>query len=220
MNEKYIRCIRQWDEIFEKSGLEIPKSKETGNAAFDDAIVWLTEHAETVLDFGCGNGMILFLCSMHGTKNHIGIDLSEKGIENAKLRSEKMKSGKYRFIAGGMEALKETGNESVDSVVLSNIVDNLYPQDAKTLLGEVKRILKTNGRVFIKLNPFLTKEKIEEYHVKTIESNLLDDGLILWNNTTQEWRAFIGSYFEIAQYIEIEYPEHQMINRLFLAVKG
>ena len=30
------------------------------------------EHLD-VLDFGCGNGIVLFLCSLYGTKTHIGI---------------------------------------------------------------------------------------------------------------------------------------------------
>ena len=219
MNEKYNRCINQWDGIFEKSGTEIPKSRETGNAVFDAGLRWLTEQAETVLDFGCGNGTVLLLCSLYGTQKHIGLDLSEKGIENAKLRAAKMQRGDFSFIAGGIEQLSGIESGSVDAVVLSNIVDNLYPEDAKTLLSEVQRVLRQNGRVLIKLNPFLTEDKIKEYDVKIIEGNLLDDGLILWNNTDEQWRDLIGAYFKIVRFEEVYYPEHQMTNRLFLAEK-
>lgn len=219
MDDKYKNSISQWNEIFAKDNLEIPKSKETGNILFDDGISWVTKNAKTVLDFGCGSGTILLLCSMYGTQKHIGVDLSTTGIANAKLRSKKMKSGEYTFSVGGIERLSEIESKSIDSVVLSNIIDNLYPTDAKKLLIEIKRILRTNGRVFIKLNPYITRQQIEEYNIKIIEGNLLDDGMILWNNSTEKWRNFIGHYFEIYKYEEIYYPEYQQTNRIFLAVK-
>ena len=124
MNDKYLNCISQWNETYSRVNSEIPKSKETGNTLFDNGIKWLTTHTNTILDFGCGNGTLLFLCSMNGTQKHIGIDLSKAGIDNAKLRSTKMKSGEYSFLVGGIERLKEMESESVDAVILSNIQSN------------------------------------------------------------------------------------------------
>ena len=39
----------------------------------------------------------------------------------------------------------------------------------------------------MKLNPYITDEQIEEYGIKKIGDNLLDDGMILWNNTNEMW---------------------------------
>jgi len=51
------------------------------------------------------------------------------------------------------------------------------------------------------------------------EGNLLDDGLLLWNNTTEAWRKILERYFRIERYEEIYYPEHEQTNRLFLVGK-
>lgn len=68
----------------------------------------------------------------------------------------------------------------------------------------------------MKLNPFLTDNKIKEWNIKIIDKNLLDDGLYLWNQTTEEWSALFLKYFSIVEYNEIYYPEHDQYNRLFL----
>lgn len=219
MNEKYNKCVDQWNEIFDKDSLEVPKKPETSNAIFDQGIEWLADKSKTVLDFGCGSGTILFLCAMYGTIEHIGIDLSSSAIDHAIKRSEKMESGEYTFYEGGIEKLLDIESESVDAVVLSNIIDNLYPDDAGIVLKETRRILRENGKVFIKLNPYITKDQINEYGIKVIEEDLLDDGLILWNNTNEKWISIITKYFHIEEYKDIYYPEYQQNNRMFLATK-
>lgn len=73
---RYEQSIDAWNNIFSQESATFPKTKTTGNASFDKGLEWLTENASTVLDFGCGNGIVLFLCSLYGTKTHIGIDLS------------------------------------------------------------------------------------------------------------------------------------------------
>ncbi|MGI6150547.1 MAG: hypothetical protein ACOYIR_01140 [Christensenellales bacterium] len=84
------------------------------------------------------------------------------------------------------------------------------------VLAVVKRILKTGGKVLIKLNPFLTDHEIKEWNIKIIENNFLDDGLYLWNQMTGEWTDLLKKYFSILEYKEIHYPEYDQYNRLFL----
>lgn len=70
---RYDKSIDAWNSIFSEESAAFPKTKMTGNPSFDKGLEWLTENASTVLDFGCGNGIVLFLCSLYGTKTHIGI---------------------------------------------------------------------------------------------------------------------------------------------------
>ena len=116
-----------------------------------------------------------------------------------------------------MEELETIADGTFDGVILSNIIDNLFPQDTIKVLTEVKRILKIGGKVLIKLNPFLTDAQIKEWNIKIIEMNFLDDGLYLWNQTTEEWTSLLENYFRILEYKEIYYPEYDQYNRLFLA---
>lgn len=215
---KYDYVIKQWDSIFKQDSVSVPKKCESGNDAFDNALKWLTKDADTVLDFGCGNGIILFWCALYGTRKHIGIDLSGQAIENAECASRKLSSGEFVFIQGSLEKLKRIQDNSMDAVILSNIVDNLYPDDAVYLLEEVRRILKAGGRVLVKLNPYITHEQMEAYNIKVIAENLLDDGMILLNNTTEQWTALLSKYFSIERYEELWYPEYEQINRMYLLV--
>ena len=132
--------------IKEKKGMSkyddvVPTSSGSGNYEFDQGLRWLSKNVNTILDFGCGNGTVLFWCSSYGTKKHIGIDLSEKAILNAKRRSLHMKNGEFQFICGEIDELKHINTGSVEAVILSNIVDNLYPEDAEKLLIEENDII-------------------------------------------------------------------------------
>ena len=50
---------------------------------------------------------------------------------------------------------KESGNVEFDKG-LAWLTDNLYPDDAISDLEEIKRILKKNGKLLVKLNPFIS----------------------------------------------------------------
>lgn len=215
---RYKKTIDAWDNIFSEESAVFPKTKTTGNPGFDKGLEWLTENASTVLDFGCGNGIVLFLCSLYGTATHIGIDLSSLAIRSAQNSAKLAPRGDFRFVCGSLEALQRVETDSADAVVLSNIIDNLYPEDAAAVLTEIKRILKKNGRILLKLNPYLTAVQIKEWNIQVITGNLLDDGMILWNQTTEEWNDFLGAWFQIVHYEDIYYEEHDQHNRLYFLI--
>jgi arsenite methyltransferase len=197
----------------------VQHSPDSGNAAFDAGIRWLAESSESVLDFGCGNGAALFFCALLGSKMHIGIDLSQAAIDAARKRSERMQSAVFDFRLGGVEQLETIASGSLDAVILSNILDNLYPEDARKTLFECARILKPLGKALIKLNDYITEQQIEDWNIKVIEGRLLDDGLLLWNNTDEQWRALLERFFAVERYEVIYYPEHEQKNRMFLLRK-
>lgn len=216
---RYTQCEKIWDDVFENQEISVVNSTKTGNEAFDYGMKWVCEKATTVLDFGCGNGTALFISALYGSKYHIGIDLSQKAIMRSKIGALKMHVGKYNFTVGGIEELDKIADNAFDAIILSNIIDNLYPEDTKLLLSEIKRVLRKNGRVLIKLNPYITKEQLAEWNLKVDKNNVLNDGLILWNQTTQEWRNLISEYFVIEHYMDVPYTEQNQINRMFLVSK-
>ena len=212
---KYDSSIDQWDNIFSAETPAFPQAQSSGNIVFDKALEWLTENTTSVLDFGCGNGIVLFLCALHGTTAHIGIDLSAQAIRNAKAAACMAPCGEFHFECGSLEALQRLASSSVDAVILSNIIDNLYPEDAASVLSEIKRILRKNGRILLKLNPYITEAQIEAWGIRVIDGNLLDDGMILWNQTTEEWNAFLGAQFRIVHFEDIYYEEYAQYNRMY-----
>ena len=215
MTSSYQRFIEYWDNVFSKAGDSVSNHVSLDNDGLENALRWLCEGSRSVIDFGCGRGSMLFFCAQIGTQEHLGIDLSSEAILISQRRAEKLERGSFRFQQGGVEALSSVPEASFDAMILSNIIDNLYPDDAKLLLSECARILKPGGKLFVKLNPFLSPEQIAEWRIKTISGNLLDDGLLLWNNTTEQWRSFFEKDFSIVHEGTIYYPKHDMINRSF-----
>ena len=215
----YQRCITFWDQVFSQESDALPNVATTGNDSLDRAIMWICKGTNRVLDFGCGNGSMLFLCARNGTSEHIGFDLSQEAISCAKRKAENAQSGTYFFQQGGVASLASIPDASLEAIILSNIVDNLYPEDAALLIRECARILKRTGKALVKLNQYLTQQQIEDWNIHPISGNLLDDGLLLWNNTTEEWRAFFSAQFEVYRETEVYYPEHEQTNRLFYLIK-
>ncbi len=216
---EYAKCIGFWNEVFAREVPVFPKAAKTGIEEFDAGIAWLADGSESVVDFGCGNGTLLFICRNLGTKTHIGIDLSEQAIKSAVERSRAVQNENFSFINGGTEQLKRIADNSVDAAILSNILDNLYPDDAVSALDEIHRLLKSGGKLLVKLNPFLSEKQIKEWNIKTIEGNLLDDGLLLWNNTDAEWERLFKEKFSTVAKKEVYYKEAEQTNRMYLLLK-
>lgn len=212
----YDRNRNHWDEIFKKGNGRTITTKSIGHDDVDNGLDWLCEGSSSILDFGCGNGIWLYKCFLRGTKKHIGVDISNEGIRVAKETYKKMGEGEFAFTTGGVEALKTVPEDSVDGVILSNIIDNLIPVDAIKVLEEIKRIVKPHGKILVKLNPLLTEKQIKDWNIKVIEGNFLDDGLFLWNQTTEEWKRLFHNYFSIKSHKDIYYAEYEQYNRLFL----
>lgn len=151
MNDKYKKAIENENNIYKemKKTVSVPKGCSTGMQEFDRALDWLCLGSETILDFGCGNGTMLFLCARRGVKRLYGIDLAEEGINCAELRKKMMDKGEYYFAVGSQELLQRIEDNKIDGIVLSNILDNMYPGDVTLLLAECARILKVHGKIIL-----------------------------------------------------------------------
>ena len=214
--ERYVKSARYWDKVFAAEEARFPARKETGCAALDRALDWLCEGAQTVLDFGCGNGSLLLLCALRGTREHIGVDLSAEAVRMAEARAALSRTGSFRLLRGGVEALQGLSAASMDAIVLSNILDNLFPCDAREALSQVARVARRGARLLVKLNPYLTAEQMAAWNIRVIEGDLLDDGLPLWNRTTEEWLADTQAFFRLERSEDAFWPQFDRTERLLL----
>ena len=107
---------------------------------------WKMEKSDSVLDFGCANGIWLERILKDGKTQGSGIDVSDKLIETAKFR--KNVRGKY-FLYDNIWPLK---NNSFDYCFSFDVFEHIKDKEK-----EIKRIyiaLKTGGRfLFYTLNP-------------------------------------------------------------------
>ena len=211
----YDKAKIYWDKIFLKEETKVPKDAMIPIKDLNDGMDWLIEEDDHVLDFGCGNGTLLFYANLKGASKLVGIDISEKGIELAKKRASHM-PGDYSFICGDVKELEHYKDNSFDSVILSNIIDNLTEDDMYKVIERIYYLLKKNGRLLLKMNDFINESDFDKYDIKVIDKDLLDDGLLLLNKTTDTWRKILSERFVIEKELTVLFEKYNVKNRMFL----
>ena len=99
---------------------------------------------ERVLDIGCGRGEVLLDCLKKGVEV-IGIDYAETAV---KLSSR----NKVIVLQANAKKLPFI-DSSFGKVLLFDVVEHLYPKELEQMIKEIKRVLKTNGSVYIHTAP-------------------------------------------------------------------
>ncbi len=99
---------------------------------------------KTCLDAGCGGGRNTIAMARLGAKFSQGIDLGEKGIENAKMRSQGMDNTAFQ-VASIMDIPFE--DEKFDMVWCAGVL--MIVDDEDVALNELTRVLKKNGMLYL-----------------------------------------------------------------------
>lgn len=217
MKTKYESTKQFWEKIFQKAGI-INSSVPINNKMLEESVEWLSYESNRLLDFGCGSGRILLRSLFYGVAQVYGVDISEEAITCACKSLKKYElTEKASFEIGSIEKLKTLESESYDGAILFNIIDNMFPEDALTVLEEIHRIVKSTGKVLIKFNPYIEKKLREEYKFEKVKEEFYKEtsGLYLWNLTDEKVKNILQRYFVIEKEVIVEYPEHNQINRLY-----
>ena len=215
----YDHCVRFWDRVYGAEEAIPPSSPDTGLPVLTAALDWLCEDARSVLDFGCGNGTALCWCALRGVRALTGVDLSPEAARLARIRGSLMPTGHFDVRCGGVNALSGLPDGAFDGVILMNILDNLYPQDGEALLAACARLMKPGGKALITLNPHLTPEQIASWGIRVLDGDLLDDGLLLYNRTDEDWLAAIGKHLLVQPPKPLRWPGQDQPGRLFTACR-
>ncbi|MBU3102009.1 MULTISPECIES: class I SAM-dependent methyltransferase [Clostridium] len=101
----------------------------------------MSSQRNTVLDVGCGSGILALELSKH-YKDVIGIDISEQMLSIANL---KRKKENIQYI--NMDANKLNFNNKFDFIVSRTTFHHL--SDVPTILNKIKALLNKNGRFVI-----------------------------------------------------------------------
>lgn len=216
----YDSTIQFWDNIFKdiKPANNIKSAKLPED--IEQALAWLCSDCESVLDYGCGSGTMLLRCAvLYNNCRCLGIDISQQAVELA--GKDAIINGldeRVSFECGGIEKLADIADDSFDAAILSNIIDNVFPEDADIILHHIHRILRPNGKLLLKLNPYLTQEQIAEWGLTELSPDfyLENDDLYLRNLKNEQWEELFSNLFSIHEYREIHFKEHGQTNRLYL----
>lgn len=107
-----------------------------------------------VLDIGCGRGEMVIFAAKNNAEA-VGIDYSKNAIYLANFakngQSEEIKN---RISFKVMDAKKLSFSDSTfDMVILTDVVEHLYPEELKMVFREIRRVLKNRGLVIIHTAP-------------------------------------------------------------------
>jgi ribosomal protein L11 methyltransferase len=123
------------DEKFRHHVLISPKMAfGTGHHATTFMMIRAMKHlslkGKTVLDYGCGTGILSVVAAMEGATSVIGVDIQEEAIENSREHA-KMNGVEdvCRFYLGGLE--KASGVDY--DIILANINRNVILENLNTL---------------------------------------------------------------------------------------
>ena len=217
----YQGTIKYWNQVFGDVDQYDPKEKLSVEK-IEVALEWLSANTKNVIDFGCGHGRLLSRLLTCGVERICGMDISEQAISLARqVMKENGLEDRSSFICGGLESLEQIESDYFDGAILSNIIDNMLPEEGERVLKEISRIVKPGGKVFLKLNPYLPPEMLADLEDYTLlEDNLYQEstGVYLWNLSNKQVENIIKDNFKLDRYQELEIEGHSLVSRLYYLI--
>jgi len=152
----------------------------------------------TILDIGCGRGLLSFLLAEIGYKV-VGIDYIEKIVDiNNKEVKAKQLAGKLGFIAGDVFDMPLT-DESFDIVLDAGLLHHVHIGDWSEYRSEIDRVLRRNGLYF---SISLSKETLNYFDWKPKHSDSQDFekyGATYHFFKKEELRTVFGPTYELVK---------------------
>ena len=216
----YDGTIKFWNKIFSKE--ESKKlDKPLPYPELEKALNWLAKDSDSVLDYGCGDGTLLIRSYYLGIEEGLGIDISEDAVEKGIKNLEENNIDSFIIEKGNHLKLKEIQDDFFDSAILSNIVDNVLPEDGEFILEEIHRIVKPNGKILIKLNDFINDKEVlnnKEIFKEELQKNfyLETSGLYLHNLSDSNFEELITPHFGVEDKFFIDFKKFNQKNRIWL----
>lgn len=220
---EYKKSFEAWDKTYSQCHLADLRTQTLAvEPMFDACLNYFSMNCNQVLDYGCGTGDILFQCYQAGNLTYgLGIDLSQKGIEYANEMIAYNSFSNLDFLVGDTSFLNQYEEEDFDGIILSNVLDVMPKSTAIVVFDELTRLLRKDGLIFLKLNPFYSETELSEIGLTKIKDNLYEeDGVLhLREVDTAAWHRAFEKKFDIIRYLEFPYSWQDGMNRLFLLQK-
>ncbi|KRQ87199.1 Demethylmenaquinone methyltransferase [Caloramator mitchellensis] len=119
----------------------------------------------TFLDIGCGIGYFTIpAAKILSNGKAIGIDIQQEMLDHAKERAHDVENIEFKL---SREYEIPINDCIVDYALLSNVLHEI--EDKKRLIEEIKRVLKSNGKIFI-----IEWKKIDTNYGPPVEHRISD----------------------------------------------
>jgi len=141
-----------WDQQaikYQDSYLATVPDKFLKELEINSILKYIPNQTKKVIDIGCGNGFSTWQFAKDRRVDIIGLDYSEKMIEQAKknIKKQNKLKGKIDFVVGSVLNLSNFQKSSFDIVISDRCLINLISlNDQKIAIKEINRILKKKGK--------------------------------------------------------------------------
>jgi SAM-dependent methyltransferase len=98
----------------------------------------------TIVDFGCGEGVLAAEAIDRGARRIIGLDINETLLGMAR---DRLPQGDWQL--GGVERLSTVANAAADCIIAANVIAYLSDADDRRFYEETARILKPGGALIV-----------------------------------------------------------------------
>lgn len=222
MNHKE-NSVQYWDTYFKDvKPLKIdPKEVKIENA-LDTYLKQIGDTCQSVIDVGCGMGTSLMGAKCLGQTmiSGVGFDASKHAINFANETVKLSGITGLSFYQADESYLKTIEDASFDGMICSNFLDVIPKELSEMIILEMKRILKPNGLLLLKLNFFLDETLIQKLNMELIDENTYQiNGVIRsYNQSTEAWiNRFDG--FEVITIDGFQRAPHLPKDRILLLKK-
>lgn len=134
-------------------------------------------HSKSVLDCGCGTGILSIVASKHGAKSVVAYDIDEWSVENTKHNARLNAIENVDVLLGDIRVLSQVNGKF--DVIVANINRNILLEDMPTM----KKHMAKNGKMiisgFYKEDVPLLEEKAKELGLQMESMNELDNWVSL-----------------------------------------
>lgn len=109
-----------------------------------------------VLDVGCGRGEMIVYCNLHGA-SAVGVDYSTHALRLAKKAIAQVAGQDWKppQISKSNAKYLPFSSHIFDRVIMSDIVEHLYPEELLLAFGEIHRVLRPGGQLLVHTMPNL-----------------------------------------------------------------
>lgn len=200
------------------------------------------EPGTKVLDLGCGRGEITVQCGLTGTVA-VGIDYATAGVRLAHEAIEyadslHQETWRRPSLATGNAKLLPFKDSTFDRVVMSDLVEHLYPDELTIALEEAYRVLAPRGELLIHTMPNLwyyrigypifravqrmqgkrlpadPRDRFHYSHVHVNEQTPLALRRTLSNSSFRNWQVWLYDYRTYSAYSRIMRASMKMLTTL------
>lgn len=136
--------MTQWDRIFKQYGKSYTSLQDNMPKIVE---LFKKNNVKKVLDLGCGAGGDIVYLANQGFEIY-GIDISKEGIKVAKrwLKENKLRA---HLKVGSIYKKLPYQDNFFDAVISIRVIHHAVIKDIRSLIREVKRILKPKALIFV-----------------------------------------------------------------------